>query len=122
VKFILTKELKMSKPESVMIDDVKYVREDSVKAAVCGTVKIVVLQRGWVVVGNLATDPEDSRQRILTNAAVIRDWGATKGLGEIAFNGPTNKTILDETPTMRFHVLTIITTIDCDGAKWQSAL
>jgi len=112
------------KPETMMLDDVKYVRFDTIKdvPVTSKDVSIVVLQRGWVVVGNLETDPIDKDQRVLKNAAVIRVWGTSKGLGELAFGGPTSKTVLDKAPTMRFHVLTIVTSIDCAGEKWQSHL
>ncbi len=43
-----------------------------------------VLQRGWVMVGEFSKVGSDCS---LTNAAVIRYWGTTKGLGEIAENG-----------------------------------
>lgn len=97
----------MSKPDTITIN---------------GDVKIVVLQRGWVVVGRLSIDPLDKDQRRLENCAVIRVWGTTRGLGEIAFGGPTSKTVLDKAPAMTFHVLTIVTAIDCDGEKWRSHL
>ena len=112
----------MCKPETIRINDIEYVRADSVQSAVDGEVTIVVLQRGWVAVGYLTTDPDDKDQRILAKAKIIRVWGTTKGLGEIAVGGPTAKTVLDPATTMRFHALTIVTTIDCDGAKWQLVL
>ena len=113
----------MSKPETIMIDDVKYGRVDlNQSQKVDGTVSIVVLQRGWVAVGYLKVDENDKDQRILEKCAVIRNWGTSKGLGEIAFNGPTSKTILDKAPALRFHVLTIVTSMDCAGDKWHSHL
>lgn len=72
--------------------------------------RIVILQRGWVMVGNWNQDGEDV---VLTNARVIRVWGTTKGLGELALSGPTSKTVLDDAGTARFHVLTVIAALDC---------
>jgi hypothetical protein len=50
---------------------------------------ICVMPRGWILVGNL----EGSTLR---NAKVIRQWGTTGGLGELAANGPTPSTKLDD--------------------------
>ena len=80
--------------------------------------KIVVLQRGWVVVGKFLKEKEYG---ILENAAVIRRWGTTKGLPELV-NGPLPETILDKSQTpIRFHELTSIMILDC-GDKWSSVL
>lgn len=83
-------------------------------------VSIVVLHRGWVVVG-VDEGVNDGFLR-LTNASVIRRWGTTKGLGEIATDGPTKNTALDKTPTMNMPVGAIINIIDCDHAKWKEYL
>lgn len=50
---------------------------------------ICVLPRGWVLVGNL-------EGTCLKSAKVIRRWGTTKGLGELAASGPTRETVLDD--------------------------
>lgn len=78
--------------------------------------KIVVLQRGWVVVGDYA---KNGHEVIVTNASVIRRWGTTKGLGEIAANGPTSTTVLDKCGTVRLHEQSVIMAIDCDKDKWK---
>lgn len=77
---------------------------------------IVILPRGWVVVGKLKEGKDFSE---LTFCAVIRRWGSTRGLGEIAENGPTKDTILDNTPPMRFPNSAIINMIACDATKWK---
>lgn len=81
--------------------------------------KIVILPRGWVVVGDFSLSEDMPGWCILENAAVIRRWGTTKGLGEIATNGPTKDTILDPTPTQTFPSHAVINTIDCVAKKWK---
>ena len=82
-------------------------------------VRIVILQRGWVMVGNYSKDGE---QCFLRNASVLRWWGTTRGLGEIAVGGPTAKTKLDPCGEVEFHVLTTIAIMRCDAEKWHDAL
>jgi hypothetical protein len=76
---------------------------------------IVILQRGWIVVGDLNKKGEEFT---LADSSVIRNWGTTKGLGEIAENGPTKETILDKTPEIIFHELTVVAIIKCKVEKW----
>ena len=106
------------KPEIVKIDDQEYVRRD-VAAKPSGSIKIVILQRGWVVVGYYSQ--EDSRCTV-EKASMVRVWGTSKGLGEIANGGPTSKTVLDPCPPISFHELTVIATIDCVDEKWNTKL
>ena len=49
----------------------------------------------------------------LKDAAVVRAWGTTKGLGEIALNGPTSSTKLDPCGTVRFPASSVLFSIDC---------
>lgn len=84
-----------------------------------GGVRIVILQRGWVVVGKFSQVGSECR---LENAAVIRNWGTTKGIGEIADGGPTPSTKLDESPTIVFHEMAVVAMILCRGEKWASRL
>jgi hypothetical protein len=77
---------------------------------------IVVLQRGWVMVGDLIIIGDECELR---DARVIRVWGTTKGLGEIALNGPTPKTVLDDAGHVYFHRLTTICEISCNQEKWK---
>jgi hypothetical protein len=77
---------------------------------------IVVLPRGFVLVGEVhLTEGECFIER----GSFIRRWGTTKGLGEIAENGPTNNTVLDPAHgTVRFHRNSLLFTLDTEEAKW----
>lgn len=77
---------------------------------------ILILQRGWVVVGQLY---KLGPYFTLENASVIRSWGTTKGIGEIAENGPTDKTVLDKCNTVKAHELTLVAMIECNQKKWK---
>ena len=80
-------------------------------------IQIVVLQRGWVVVGAVT---RDGQQLIISKANVIRRWGTTKGLGEIAAGGPTATTTLDPAGTVHVHELAVVMAMDCDPSKWEA--
>ena len=83
-------------------------------------IKIVVLQRGWIVVGRFS---RKGTQCKLSNASVIRTWGTTEGLGEIAGGGPTPTTKLDKCRgVVEFDYLTVVLTIDCREDKWSGKL
>ena len=81
-------------------------------------VKIAVLQRGWVYVGFFSMDGDLCK---LENAACIRRWGTTKGLGELV-KGPTSSTVLDKAGTVQFHILTAVNLINADGEAWSKNL
>jgi hypothetical protein len=72
-------------------------------------VRILVLQRGWVVVGNYSAEGDEC---VLTDASVIRRWGTTKGLGELV-NGPLEDTVLDPAGIVRAHKLAVVMQIEC---------
>ena len=101
--------------KKVIIDDVEY-RADESK----GNIKIVILQRGWVMVGRFERNGSDCK---LHNASVIRSWGTTKGLGEIAKDGPTSNTKLDPcNGLVEFDYLTVVASISCEEEKWKSVI
>ena len=79
--------------------------------------RIVVLHRGWVVVGDFK---KDGNEVIVENANVVRRWGTTKGLGELAENGPQKNTVLDPCNTVRANELAVVMTMDCNPEKWAA--
>jgi len=89
-----------------------------VPKASCATVKIVILQRGWVMVGRWSRDGDMCS---LDDASVIRVWGTSKGIGELV-TGPTSTTKLDPAGHVEFHVLTTVAIIDAEEDKWAASL
>lgn len=107
--------------ETISINGVEYVKKDSVvEKDIISDIKIVVLQRGWIVVGRF--ERKDTQCK-LHNASVIRNWGTTNGLGEIAEGGATPSTKLDKCKgIVEFDYMTVVLTIDCEAKKWQNKL
>ena len=79
--------------------------------------QIVIAQRGWVFVGDVEKSGDDVT---INNAQCIRRWGTTNGLGEIAKNGPTSNTVLDDMGTVRLHALAVVASLDCEASKWAA--
>lgn len=105
----------MGTASKIRIDEVEYVRQEA-----SGNIKIVILQRGWVMVGRLEREGSECK---LHDASVIRAWGTTSGLGEIAAGGPTSSTKLDRcNGVVEFDWLTVVAAIACEESKWASAL
>jgi len=105
--------------KEIMLDGVKYVLAAETKQY-DGDYKIVVLQRGWVMIGKLERNGSECK---LHNASVIRSWGTTKGLGEIAVGGPTSSTKLDKCGgQVEFDYLTIVCAISVNEDKWKNVL
>ena len=86
------------------------------RGEVKGVKAIVVLQRGWVVVGDYFQGELENR---LENASLIRKWGTSKGLGELALEGPKADTKLDECGTVRFNPGAEVCRMDCNSEKWS---
>lgn len=72
---------------------------------------IVVLDRGFVYVGNVEMDGDFLR---VTNCKNIRYWGTKNGLGELR-NGPLAETKLDEVGEIIAPMRSLIHLIPCRG-------
>lgn len=83
-------------------------------------IRIVILQRGWAMVGRFQREGNDCT---LHDASVIRRWGTTSGLGEIAKDGPTSETVLDKcNGDVCFDYLTVVATLACEESSWKKKL
>lgn len=102
----------------IEVDGEIYIKE-GLQEPKSSDIKIVVLQRGWVMIGRYSKDGDICT---LENAYVIRQWGTTKGLGELALEGKQTNTKLDKAGHVEFHVLTVVATVNCNDSKWDKEL
>lgn len=79
------------------------------------TLRIAVLDRGFVYVGLCALD---AGVLTITDARCIRRWGTTAGLGQLALTGPTEKTVLDHAGTISAPLGAVMHLIDCKADSW----
>jgi hypothetical protein len=77
--------------------------------------QIVILDRGFVLVGKVRIDGDWIET---TDAKMIRRWGTTKGLGELALGGPTAQTKLDPMGSVRSPLRALIGLVSCEASKW----
>lgn len=106
----------MSDINVITVDGIEYVpRTDKHKDS---PIRIVVLQRGWVVVGRYL---EDGERVHIDGAKIIRKWGTTAGLGELV-DGPLGGTILDPAGSVEAHVLGVVLTLAASVNGWTPHL
>lgn len=74
---------------------------------------IVIATAGHVFIGNVSRMDLTTFGISLTDASVIRVWGTTRGLGEIALGGPTKETILDPIGEIDVPLNAIISVVKC---------
>jgi uncharacterized FlgJ-related protein len=77
--------------------------------------QIVVIERGWVLVGRVTEHPDTL---VITNANVVRVWGTSKGLGELAAKGPRSSTVLDPCGIVTVEKHAALFRIDCAEQSW----
>lgn len=103
--------------KEIQVNGISYIPKGLERIQYEGDIKIVVLQRGWIMVGRFEKNDSECK---LHNASVIRNWGTTKGLGEIAAAGPTKDTKIDATNGLvEFDYLTVVATISCNAGAWS---
>lgn len=71
---------------------------------------IVIAQARWIFIGDMERTADGIK---LTDTSVIRYWGTTAGLGQIALTGVTSKTILDPCGTVVIPTTSVIGIIEC---------
>lgn len=80
--------------------------------------RIVVVQAGWVFVGDYKVD-EALNTVHLTDASCVRIWGTTAGLGQLALKGKQKDTILDFAGVIDIPIHSVIVTLKCNPSAWE---
>lgn len=76
---------------------------------------IVVVESGWV----FAMVLEESATHISSSdCAVIRSWGTTNGLGQLALKGPTKETTLDMCNATHIPKGKVLFVMECAPLVW----
>ena len=85
------------------------------KTNIAMPMKIVVLDRGFVYVGYVTLENDWC---IIREARNIRYWGTSRGVGQLALEGPQSNTKLDRVGVVRAPMRAVISLIDTEQALW----
>jgi hypothetical protein len=87
-----------------------HINNRTIKELIMKKKQIIVADAGWVLIGEI----EDIKTGIIIHDAnVIRVWGTTAGLGEIAIKGVTSSTVLDFAGEVHINTPRILMRIPC---------
>lgn len=78
---------------------------------------IVVVESGWVFAAVLEGTPSGDIRS--SECAVIRAWGTTNGLGQLALKGPTKETVLDPCNITFIPKEKVLFTMECEPIDWM---
>lgn len=78
---------------------------------------LVVADKGFVWVGQTVTTPEFVE---IKGARCVRRWGTSKGLNQLATEGPLSGTQLDAPADLKVSRKALIAIIPCEAEKWAA--
>lgn len=79
--------------------------------------QIVVLPYGHVVIGQVSRTGDEV---VISAARIIRRWGTSRGLAQLANDGPQIGMALEDPCDVEVHRLAIVMAYRCDPQKWRS--
>jgi hypothetical protein len=85
-------------------------------------IRIMVLDRGRVKVGLVEPHPELPFHWLIRSGRIIRRWGTTSGLEQIANGGPTPDTVLDDPCDTSCPYRAVLEILEVDQRKWEKHL
>ena len=81
----------------------------------------MALERGWCLIGEVSPCDYDASRVIVNNAGVLRRWGTTKGLGQLAREGIQPNTQVDwEGDGVDVHRAAIMRAIPVTDEAWAT--
>lgn len=99
------------------MEDAATPATETTNAQTVSNIRIVVLQRGFVVIGRFSQNGTECR---IDDGYYIRRWGTTSGLGQLAREGAQTNTVLDRATTIRVHELGIVHSLDVNPQVWSA--
>lgn len=81
---------------------------------------IAILDRGWIFVGRAEITDKNGGFLLLSNASCIRYWGTSRGIGELALEGPKSGTKLDPAGSLAVPTSSVIAMIDAVESAWPN--
>ena len=105
----------------IIINNEVYIKKHTVSTTNCvnDPIKIVVLNRGWIAVGKTT---ENGSKTFIRNASIVRVWGTSKGLGEIAEKGPLSDTVLDKCGEIEVETCNVVLVMSCNQENWNNSI
>lgn len=112
----MSEDRDMKQPKTIKIDNIEYVRADSVQPP-SGDLELVVADRGWVFVGRV--DRSEEGVVWVRDAKNVRTW-STVGYGGLTKGAKHAKAVLDPSNDLRFRADAVLfTTPLAEG--WEDA-
>ena len=91
---------------------------DAIEAIPRGSRHIVVLDRGWIFVGNLEADSPAAENYTLTNVLNVRTW-KQGGFGALSLSAKEAGAVLDKSAPLKFHRSAVIFMVPV-GEAWDA--
>jgi hypothetical protein len=112
----------MQNMEKMTIENEVWVKESSMPKSANKLPQlplvIAILNRGYVYLGRMERKGDEL---LLHECKNVRKWGTTKGLGQLAIEGPQENTVLDEcgsSPTIT-PWQNVVTILYCEESAWS---
>lgn len=87
-----------------------------------GEIKIMLLDRGRVKVGRVYRHDSLPFYWNMVGGRIVRIWGTSRGLEQIANEGPTSSTVLDDPCDTEIPFRAVIEILNVNEEKWKSHL
>ena len=87
-----------------------------------GEIRILIIDGGRNIVGRLYRHPDLAFHWRVESSRIIRQWGTTEGLEQIANDGPTPNTKLDRACNVTVPFRAVVEILDTTEELWESHL
>lgn len=99
------------------LDQTRPAAADTAPPLEPGALALVIADRGHVWVGRVTVNADFVE---IAGARIIRRWGTTDGLNQLAAGGPTSSTKLDAPADVLVARRALIALVPCEASKWPA--